>query len=132
MGNRARMDVSVALRPWGPAWRAFVRTRASLARRGGWMVRADVRECYPSIRPLVVERTLLRLGCRADAVRTLRAWLERLEEHGARGLPIGPDPSAILANAVLAPADRAFREGSSPHVRWVDDVWAGAEDRRHA
>jgi hypothetical protein len=36
-------------------------------------------------------------------------------------LPVGPEPSAVLANLVLAGADRTLREAGAPHIRWVDD-----------
>ena len=48
------------------------------------------------------------------------------------GLPVGPLPSAVVANAVLAVVDREIASAGWRHVRWVDDVWASARDRRHA
>src|SRR5881398_3481822 len=38
--------------------------------------------------------------------RELGSFLRALVDAGVRGLPVGPDPSAILANGVLAHADR--------------------------
>src|SRR5437867_10933280 len=107
--NRARPGRRFALEPWGPAWRRFVRARQSLVSTGRVVVKADVRECYPSIHPKVVERMLLRLGCRARDVGMLRRWLDGFQDLGVSGLPIGPEPSAVLANAVLAPVDGALR-----------------------
>jgi Reverse transcriptase (RNA-dependent DNA polymerase) len=50
-----------------------------------------------------------------------------------RGLPIGPDPSAVLANAVLSEMDRAIRSTGARHLRWVDDIflWGSGADVRH-
>jgi len=47
-------------------------------------------------------------------------------------LPVGPEPSAVLANAVLAPVDLAVAAAGVPHVRWVDDVVAFVPGRRRA
>ena len=125
-GSRAR------LRPWQRERRSFERRRLRLVRSSAVVVAADVRECYPSIRPEVVEDSLVHLGAQRSDARPVRAILERLEAVGVEGLPIGPDPSAILANAVLARADDSIRAGAASHLRWVDDVWAGARDDRHA
>jgi hypothetical protein len=38
----------------------------------------------------------------------------------------------VLANAVLAAADRALDRWEVPYLRWVDDVVAGAPDRAAA
>ena len=54
--------------------------------------------------------------------------LTSLEGVGVRGLPVGPDASAVLANAVLAPVDRALREAGIDHLRWVDDVVLSGPD----
>ncbi|MGZ8565572.1 MAG: RNA-directed DNA polymerase, partial [Actinomycetota bacterium] len=56
--------------------------------------------------------------------------LESLEREGLRGLPVGPEASAILANAVLAGADLAARHAGAGVVRWVDDVALVGPDRR--
>jgi Reverse transcriptase (RNA-dependent DNA polymerase). len=65
-------------------------------------------------------------------MRDLLALLARLQDEGVKGLPIGPEPSAVLANLVLAEGDRALREASAPHVRWVDDFVVFTEGRLHS
>ena len=44
------------------------------------------------------------------------------------GLPVGPEPSAVVANAVLTPVDRALSDAGIRHLRWVDDLVLAAED----
>lgn len=110
------------LSPWHPArrrWRAVMRR---LATRAPVIVTADVADCYGSVTAETVRRALRRCG--VDDVRAddLEAFLRSLEMRGVRGLPIGPEPSALLANAVLATGDRALlRLGLRP-FRWVDDL----------
>jgi hypothetical protein len=48
--------------------------------------------------------------------------LARLEDDGVAGLPVGPEPSAVLANAVLGSADRSLRSQGYAFARWCDDV----------
>jgi hypothetical protein len=107
------------LRPWRPArarWRVTLRAAAGRAAPGTVFAVADVRECYGSIEP---ETLAALLG--ADAA-TVVDVLRRLIDAGVRGLPVGPDPSAVLANAALGELDRAIRASGVAHVRWVDDV----------
>lgn len=118
------------LAPWAPAraaWRRTLRRVLHAAPAGAAFAVADVRDCYGTISPGTIASLL---GPEAGhAV----AFLRRLQEHGVRGLPIGPEPSAVLANAVLSELDRAIRSTGARHVRWVDDVvlWgAYAEIRR--
>jgi len=130
--NRVAPGPGLRLRPWRAERRAFAGARLALLGGAAVVVKADVRECYPSIRPEAVDRALIGLGAWSSDVVAIRRILERFGGEGILGLPIGPDPSAVLANAVLARADHAVRAAGSRHVRWVDDVWAVARNERHA
>ena len=90
----------------------------------------DVADCYGSIRPTVVTAALRTLG--AEPPSPLVRLREELADAGVRGLPVGPEPSAILANAVLSRVDRAVVVTGATHARWVDDLAIGATSFRHA
>jgi Reverse transcriptase (RNA-dependent DNA polymerase) len=132
LASRARRSsAGWRLRPWRPArarWRATFRAATDEASPGTAFAVADVRDCFGSITPGAVERLLGPAA--AGAVDVLR----RLHDHGVRGLPVGPEPSAILANAVLGELDRALRRTGVAHVRWVDDLvlWGTTADMRRA
>lgn len=118
------------------AWRvARARFRAlvrDLAPDAGAAVISDVRDYYGSISLPVLRRALEGIGCpRVDVERALDA-LRRFAEGGVRGLPVGPEPSAVLANAVLLGADRRMSAAGLAHVRWVDDVIVFTRDAREA
>jgi hypothetical protein len=123
---------TMRLRPWGPAREGFLRSGHRLALAASSFVAADVHRCYPSIGPDLVGRTLRLMGCARSDVLGVTALLEAFDEAGVRGLPIGPDPSAVLANAVLAGADEVLRGTGVRHLRWVDDFWIFAAGRREA
>jgi hypothetical protein len=118
--NRTRADTR--LDPWRPARRAWRRAVSSAVRDRGVIVVSDVRDCYGSIG----ERALGALAIDPELDRFLRG----LRSAGVRGLPVGPDPSAILANAVLAIADREAATAGCRPIRWVDDVVFAAAGRR--
>ena len=124
MANRvASWSVSppeLVLRPWRLERRLFAARLAGLAARGRTIAFADVRRCYASMSPSIVGDALRRVGI--PAAREVEGFLADLERIGVEGLPVGPDASAILANAVLAQVDRTLREAGVEHLRWVDDV----------
>jgi hypothetical protein len=120
----------VATRPsWGSAgwrladvwaaravWDDRISSAVRAASRGTVFGVADVRSCYPTISPAAILRSL------GPVAGPVVALLERFVDAGVRGLPIGPDPSAILANAVLTGLDDALRRSGVRHLRWVDDI----------
>jgi hypothetical protein len=126
MANRARDVASwlVSPRIARRRWRAAV--AAALA-PGAFAILSDVRDCYGSIGLPAVRAGLARAGsaCPEDLEAFLRA-------AALRGLPVGPEPSAVLANAVLAIADDAAAATGVVIVRWVDDVVIAGPDRAAA
>jgi hypothetical protein len=131
MANRARArPQGVELQPWASARRRFQREVALAAGSSRAAFVGDVLECYSSIRAAAVGRALADLGVPHDDVARVCDVLHSFEERGIPGLPVGPVPSAVLANAVLAPVDRAMREAAGgPVFRWVDDVVAFTSGR---
>lgn len=114
------------LRPWRAERRIFAARLVALARRGEAVAFVDVRRCFDSISAERVGETLRGLGVAAAG--EVERLLLALRPEGVRGLPVGPDPSAVLANAVLTPVDRALERAGIPHLRWVDDVVMAAAD----
>lgn len=121
IASRVRPPV-LRFAPWRVERSRFTRRLSELADGGQCLLLADVRDCYGSISPEVVESALRRMGCpRAEAAAVGR-FLAELGARGVRGLPVGPDPSAVLANAVLSRLDAAVEASGARHLRWVDDV----------
>lgn len=111
----------VAVGPARRRWRGAV-DRAMATPPRGSIILSDVRDCYASIDP----RVLGRVGIDDP---DLLGFLRGLHDAGVRGLPVGPQPSAIIANAVLGFADRAVVEAAAVPIRWVDDVVLVGRDR---
>jgi reverse transcriptase-like protein len=118
----------VSWEPARAAWRRALRRIISQATHDTTFAVADVRDCYGSISPETIAALLGPQAAHAVG------FLRRIHERGVRGLPIGPDPSAVLANAVLSELDLAIRSTGARHLRWVDDVvvWGSTADVRHA
>ncbi|MEO8476939.1 MAG: RNA-directed DNA polymerase [Actinomycetota bacterium] len=116
-------DPEFQLVPWELArrrWRA--QTRRGLAGDVRAVVVADVRECFASITPASVARALRSAGATEAAIEVVVSCLRAFEDEGVAGLPVGPPPSAVLANATLTRLDDALRREHRPHLRWVDDI----------
>jgi hypothetical protein len=116
-------SLSISRREWTRRLRRAIRPGRPLA-----LIASDVARCYASISPVAVGLALA--ACGGDGVDELLELLERIATAGTPGLPVGPEPSAVLANAVLAVADRSARETGAQILRWVDDVVLIAPDRR--
>ena len=117
---------AIRLRPWRVERRAFSRRMRALTSAAPTIALTDVRRCYASIAPSTVARALADLGIGTAA--DIAAFLARLERAGGRGLPVGPEASAVVANAVLARTDDALSAAGIRHLRWVDDVVIAAND----
>lgn len=100
-----------------PAGPALEHARMARRRYAGQReaIATDVRSFYASVQPGVLHTALVRAG----AGRPAADLASTMVEGWGIGLPIGPDGSAILANAVLIPVDREL--GDTPFLRWVDD-----------
>ena len=109
------------LERWGRARAKHrVMVRRLLTGRPRAVAVADVRDCFSRLRPDAIVAALRRLGAPRFHLATLHAVAARSDD-GAPGLPVGPEPSGVLANAVLALADEAVASEGVRHVRWVDD-----------
>jgi hypothetical protein len=120
------------LEPWRSARSRFRRALTHGVASANTVVLADVRDCYASIGPDVCAIALRRVGASRSSIVELGRLLGELQAGGLPGLPVGPAPSAVLANAVLAGADRSLAAAGFAHVRWVDDFVAFATRRTEA
>jgi hypothetical protein len=118
------------LEPWRNARRRWHGEVRRLGSQGHRVAVTDVRDCYGSIAPWVVEQRLRAIGAPEGGIDEIRSWLRAFLDAGVEGLPIGPVASAVLADAVLAAGDDALRMTGASFIRWVDDVAIFAPDRR--
>lgn len=119
---------TLRLEAWRSARGRFRRALADGVAAAASVVLADVRDCYGSICPEVCALALRRLGAPRRPVADLARLLGHLRVAGLPGLPVGPTPSAVLANGVLAGADRSLAAAGFVHLRWVDDFVVFATD----
>ena len=93
-----------SLEPWQDARTRWRRAASRLVRTAP-VATMDVTTCYDTITPEVVEDALGGFDVSSSARREIVDVLRIFRDAGVPGIPVGPDPSAILANAVLASVD---------------------------
>jgi hypothetical protein len=88
------------------------------------MCRTDVASYYASVDLGLLLKSLVDWGVELRiatlTIEVLDWWRDK---NGLRGLPIGPEFSAVLGNAFLMPLDRRMRSDSVTHLRYMDDVF---------
>ncbi len=112
------------IEPSNRAWEHLREAASELIASGRYetLVKCDVRRCYPSITADVIERALSGQGLDVKRVDPLVEMLRGLLRVGSpKGLPIGPEASAVIAGLVLGVVDRAVAEAGMAHLRYSDD-----------
>ncbi|MDN4171320.1 RNA-directed DNA polymerase [Nocardioides sp. SOB77] len=97
-------------------YRRFRAFAEALSEQSSWVVVADVSNFFDSVSPHAV-----RLALRSDfesAIEPMVDLLLQFRRRGVAGLPAGYGDARLIANAVLAPVDRAL---GVPFTRWIDD-----------
>jgi hypothetical protein len=91
-------------------------------------VHLDVKDHFNTIDRQALARTLRTIVCDPWALDPLLTELELLAGLPlmSRGIPTGPELSAVLGTVALTPIDRRLEHLTVLHDRWVDDVTAFA------
>lgn len=108
-------------------YRRFRAFAEALGEESSWVVVADVRNFFDSVSSHAV-RLSLRHGFESAIEPTVDV-INQLRGRGVAGLPAGYGDARLIANAVLAPVDRALR---APFTRWIDDYRVFASTRAEA
>ncbi len=91
------------------------------------MVTLDVENYFYSVQPAITAASLAELPGPNATRRFIHRWLVDLAKRsGVPGLPVGHDPSQVIANHLLVPADRALG-AAMRWLRYMDDLWMFAE-----
>lgn len=104
----------------------------------GWVARADVDDCFPSVPVGRARRLLGALVSDDELLAVVDLMLDRRVVDGRgrrrrqRGLPQGCPLSPLLANLVLAEVDAALLDEGFAVVRYADDIVVAAASQDEA
>jgi hypothetical protein len=111
------------------SFRTVTRERAESAEI---VVSCDLTNCYGNLGADRVASALERCGVSTWQREYLRQLLSFWQSPDGLGLPIGPNASRILAEAVLLQIDTRLQDAGIDYIRFVDDFRLFAEDERSA
>lgn len=92
--------------------------------KAGYVIVADITDFYNQIYTHRVQNLLEEAGkgaCDEQAI-AIERFLLGLNKKTSRGIPVGPAPSIILAELIMASIDRKIQTYTSDFVRYVDDI----------
>lgn len=117
-------------------WGTYVSRSEELASRyeRGSVLIADITDFYNQIYTHRLENLIEEAGkgvCDEQA-RAIERFLFGLNKKTSRGIPVGPTPSIILAELVLADIDNTILTHTRDFVRYVDDIRIFFEEREDA
>ena len=90
----------------------------------GYVIVADITDFYNQIYTHRVQNLLEEAGkgaCDEQAV-AIENFLLGLNKKTSRGIPVGPAPSIVLAELIMASIDSKIQTYTSDFVRYVDDI----------
>lgn len=132
---RIKPDLEGSFFPRETGWDVFISRSNELAKKyeSGYVIVADITDFYNQIythriRNLIEEAGK---GTLDEQARVMENFLFSLNKETSRGIPVGPAPSVILAELIMANIDNKILTYTDDFVRYVDDIrifFANRED----
>lgn len=104
------------------AWNRFWLKAELLAGRAAQVLYCDIADFYNQIYHHTVEQQLYASGFPNQAVKWLIALLESTTAGVSRGVPVGPHPIHLIAEATLIPIDNSLQTAGLNFIRYADDI----------
>jgi hypothetical protein len=107
-------------------WDTYISRSEELSKKyqSGYVITADITDFYNQIsihriRNLIEEASK---GIFKKQAKTLERFLLNLNKETSKGIPVGPYPSIILAELIMASIDNKIWTYTKDFVRYVDDI----------
>lgn len=104
------------------AWNNFWTAAARAAPRYERVLYCDIADFYNQIYHHTVENELIAAGLPNQAIKWIVALLESTTAGVSRGVPIGPHPIHLVAEATLVPIDNSLEASGIKFLRYADDL----------
>jgi hypothetical protein len=107
-------------------WDTFRTRSVALAKKhnSGFVIDADITDFYNQIYTHRIKSLIEEAGKGAfdDQARVVERFLFGLNKKTSRGIPVGPAPSIILAELIMASIDNVIQTHTKDFVRYMDDI----------
>lgn len=114
------------------AWNSFWHTAATLAPKYTNILYCDIADFYNQVNHHTVENQLISAGLPNQAVKWIIGLLESTTAGVSRGVPVGPHPIHLIAEATLIPVDNSLVSAGLRHIRYADDMVIFCKNAREA
>lgn len=110
------------------AWNAFWSHCLEMSREHNFALLVDVSDFYNQVYHHTIENRLIDSGLPNQATNWIKRLLESVTSKVSRGIPIGPHPAHLLAEASFIPIDNSLLARGITFCRFVDDIVIFADD----
>ena len=93
-----------------------------LSKQYDYVLTTDVSDFYNQIYLHRVCNAIELVSTNKDAGAEIERFITRLNNKASQGIPVGPAPSVVLAEAVMMDVDQHIANEGFDHVRYVDDI----------
>jgi hypothetical protein len=108
---------------FGPdQWDQFWETSIQRASDSSVVLSLDLTDFYNQVSHHSLENQLTRCGLAAPATKILMNLLKSSTYAVSKGIPVGPHPTHLLAEASLIPIDELILQRGLKYCRYVDDI----------
>lgn len=104
------------------AWNSFWTMAAQHAKKCSHVLYCDIADFYNQVYHHTVENQLISAGLPNQAIRWIIGLLESTTAGVSRGVPVGPHPIHLLAEATLIPVDNSLVSAGIRFIRYADDI----------
>ena len=104
------------------AWNEFWHKANILSRSASVVLYLDIADFYNQIYHHTVENQLVESGFPNQTVKWIIDLLESTTANVSRGVPIGPHPIHLIAEATLIPIDNSLDASGFNFIRYSDDI----------
>lgn len=115
----------------GNGYQPFLKRCRELSARHPFVLATDIADFYNRIYLHRVANSISAVGCPSGTGRTVETFLMNLNGKTSQGIPIGPAPSIIMAEAVLTDLDQFLANHGAIHARYMDDFRIFGRSREH-
>ncbi|WP_138516521.1 RNA-directed DNA polymerase [Limnobacter alexandrii] len=113
---------------WNNFWTAADRGAAKYSH----ILYCDVADFYNQVYHHTVENQLIAAELPNQAIKWIVGLLESTTAGVSRGVPVGPHPIHLIAEATLIPVDNSLASAGIRHIRYADDMVVFCKNEREA
>lgn len=123
---RIKPDLEGKFFPDDNYWNVFTSKSDELSEKyeSGYVLVCDITDFYNQIYIHRIKGLIIEAGKGAfdNQAEIIHEFMLNLNDRGSRGIPVGPKPTIVLAELIMASVDNHINTYTEDFVRYVDDI----------